>query len=833
MKTIKFKNKIIKTISSILVILILVPSILLSKPQKAEAFPTFDVITHFFTGSSAVSNAATSVQTTLGTSLKLKDVAKEILKQIIMTVERRLLAEMTKSMVNWINAGFHGSPLFLQNPDSFFRDIAKYEVKSLITLTGYDPNRFPFGRSMALSTINQFKRKFEDNAAYSLSVATTDPVLLSNLRNNFNFGGWNGFFLNSQYQQNNYVGYQMLYTEELARRLEGTANNNAQKVAKVLDQGAGFLSPQACPTNPKYNNGTNEFQRPSYKPLPYNPPAAVFERDPIYGISMETMASQIARQKYAEDWQKNDAQAQGFWKQTNTCPGGLVATTPGSVVGNQIVTAMSSNFRQTELGAALGSSMSAIFDALLNHFIGQGLSALASKVNPPPPNDDFSYEGQTLGSPITSTNSAWDAGPDEPVILDNFKKALLGRTERVARAGEVLGKDENGADIKAEGGEIISTIGNTNNGTYIPGDIDNTKTELAILDNTEENNPGVVQMISKTWPKIRELDMCIPGPDIGWQDRLITEMERNSQKLQEKANDQNGEKAAQAQLVFKELQDAVGAFKDWINNKMIASLPGSITYMDAVSSIKDLYQQSDEVTIQRKSRNETLARLEAIESALSSITTQPAKGSIEEKNLINLWKKYSDVRASISSTSTIESAKGILFTSKNNLKRITDLTTQCLTERRARGWGTTGGENSVFTSAPLGTCTRNSTPPLVTTNVIQQSCGNPSGTGSTSTNRFTYTWVANATQSNSPSGTEKNLFCDIPIKGGYKHGVFKQNITGPNYVITNPELPLVNGYDVLQYLNKIVAIFTLGIGGHRHVNIQLSCNIIYHANIVD
>jgi hypothetical protein len=57
----------------------------------------------------------------------------------------------------------------------------------------------------------------------------------------------------------------------------------------------------------------------------------------------------------------------------------------------------------------------------------------------------------------------------------------------------------------------LTEIGNTGNGTYTPGDIDNTKTELLLMDSEEAGNPGIAQMISLIWPKIRELDMCVPG----------------------------------------------------------------------------------------------------------------------------------------------------------------------------------------------------------------------------------------------------------------------------------------------------------------------------------
>jgi hypothetical protein len=680
----KKENKIAKIVSGILILVILAPSIFLATPKKAEAFWGATWLTDVFTGGTVGTTGATAVATGTSTAVLLKNVAKEILKQIVMTIEKRLLAEMTKSMVNWINSGFHGSPLFLQNPDSFFRDIAKYEIKTLITITGYDPNRFPFGKDMALNTINQFNKKFADNAAYSLSNAIRDPVVLTNLRNNFNFGGWNGFLINTQYPQNNYLGYRMIYTEELARRLEGTANNKAKTVTDTINRGAGFLSPQKCMDNNgnnSYNNGYNEFVRPNFKQPPFNLTPPEYDYDPVDGTRTEKPESIKKRADEAAKWQADEATARTEWNKKNYCKN-LVATTPGSVVGNQIMNAMSSNFRQTELGAALGSSMSAIFDALLNKFIGDGLSALASKTNAKPPTDDFEYDGVKLGGPDnTDTNTSWDSGPDEVVILNDFKKLLLGKTELVAKPGMILGVNSDGTTIKAEGGEILTEIGNTGNGTYTPGDIDNTKTELLLMDSEEAGNPGIAQMISLIWPKIRELDMCVPGPDIGWEDRLTDELNRNSKKLQEKTNDSDGEKAAQADLVLKELKFAVALFKDWIKDQMIKTMPNSVVYLDEINKLETLYQESKELTDKRRDKAQALARLISIQDALDSITKQPESGSTEEKDMVNQWKKYKAVRASVSSTTTIEETKKELFTKKDQLKTVGDFATKCKAEK--------------------------------------------------------------------------------------------------------------------------------------------------------
>lgn len=382
-----------KFIASVLIISILLPTVLLSSPlpTKAQSVPVSDLKSQTLLKSltsTIASTATTATKETLSWGQK-------ILEQSLKFIAKKLLAKMTQATINWINSGFHGSPLFLENPESFFRDIAKSQVKYLVDAIGYDSVRFPFGRQTALNVIDSYKLQFETNAQYSLSKVINDPDLLRRYRNDFNYGGWNGFLINTQYPQNNYLGFQMLVEQSLASRLEGTLQTPAQKVQTALQQGMGFLSPQTCPSNPAYNNLTNQFQRPSFKSktVPYT-----WKPDPE-----RTDEFNNARKKdYDDKYNSDTAQEKAKWAKENTCPGGLVATTPGAVVANQIFSATNTPFLQTALDGALGNSIAAIFDALLNKLIGDGLASLKTTSNPSAQPDNWSYNGYTLSGADTS-----------------------------------------------------------------------------------------------------------------------------------------------------------------------------------------------------------------------------------------------------------------------------------------------------------------------------------------------------------------------------------------------------------------------------------------------
>ncbi|HEY4503451.1 MAG TPA: hypothetical protein VJC14_03415 [Candidatus Paceibacterota bacterium] len=729
-----FRKKINpKIISTSIIISIMVPSVLFFSPQKAGAIvSTSGYIIDSFAPLIYSTETVNTIQTTTQTGIQLKEIAKEVFREVLKNLAKRTLNKMTESTINWVNTGYSGRPLFLENPESFFKDIAKYEVKNFVDTIGYDSLRLPFGKDLALNTIYTYKRQFEENAQYSLSKVTNDQDYLNSFRNDFSVGGWDGFLLNTQYPQNNPIGFRMLATEELARRLEGTSQNAAQTINTKLEQGAGFLSPQTCPSNPKYDTLKNQFQQPKFKStLEYLP---------------ETRPEGQTEEEYYIQFNKMVSAEQTEWEKKNGCPGGLFDTTPGSVVGNQIANALTTGQRQGELAVAMGNSVSAILDAMLNQLLNKGLNALATteSPNPPPLPDDWEYFGNTLGTTEAYNSTTWNSGPDEVIVLSQFKQEV----ER---------------------------------------DIMNTEIDIALLSQLGAE-------LTKTWQQIRQLDQCVPGPDIKWDDRLEEEKQRNASKLLEKSGDDDLNEASRAREAMRELNYAVTFFKDWIQSRMLEALPNSPVYIDTIQSIDSLYQQSTEIVEARRRRTAALARLKSIQLKLASYSVEPAPGTPEETTLITYKKEYNATKINSSNSLSIEDTRDQLNTAKDNLKDIARMTDQCKTERTEKGWGP------------------------VDIN------GNGISTGIDSSGR---------------TGTEKQLFCDYPIVGGFSYGDVVKGVRIPTtyYMFINPvdppqygpdgtegSLPMVNANNVFTYDKAF---------GNGEVNIKIKCNILFRANVLD
>jgi len=354
-----------KIISFFLIIAVLSPAfIIFSMPKKTNAiFGVADVV--------------------FDPALFLKEVwkvIKETIRQFLMAIARKLLDKITQSTINWINSGFRGKPLFVENPGSFFKDVAKEQLRGFISLTGYDSLRFPFGKQYALNLIEEAKSSFAQNAQYSLSNYYQSSAELDYRRNNFNVGGWNDLVMNTQEMQDNFLGYGIIAREQITRELSGS-NSPLQELQNSLDQGSGFLSPKVCKSNPnwdpdKISQGIQNSDLPPYNPTP--------------GMQISV---------YNDIWNAQVRAAKNTFQARYSCPEGPSTTTPGSVVSSQIMTALGSKQRQGELGAALGNSLAALFDALINHFFDKGLTALSSAITstPNPSINDFNYFGDTGG----------------------------------------------------------------------------------------------------------------------------------------------------------------------------------------------------------------------------------------------------------------------------------------------------------------------------------------------------------------------------------------------------------------------------------------------------
>ena len=358
-----------KSIFVAIMLMIIIPSILVfTEPKQAQA--QFAVVES--------GPAGVAAGTTAGATSALS-LFERVVKEAAMRAARILINNITQSTINWINTGNFGNPFYLTNQESYFKDIVKFEVRNLVDIYAYNKAKFPFGKQFAINTINSYQRKLEDNAAYSLSNVIKDQAYLDSYRSDFNVGGWEGFLINTQYPQNNYIGFTMIANEDLARKVDKTSTTAAEKVQDTLDKSQGFLAPQTCTDN-NGNNAynkvlKNQFVRPSFDSAKWQ------KENPVSACGYQSSSNTDQTNKdiaaCVEGWNRRFQAAKDKWNETNGCKN-LATTTPGAVVSNQIMEAMSSKIDQPELAAAMGNSFSAILDAVFNKLFDKAKGLLGS-----------------------------------------------------------------------------------------------------------------------------------------------------------------------------------------------------------------------------------------------------------------------------------------------------------------------------------------------------------------------------------------------------------------------------------------------------------------------
>src|SRR3989338_10865789 len=434
-----------KAIAGLIIILLLAPAVLPSRAYAgvASGSTVFDPLAELSTLITSFFTSSTSVGT-------WKDLFLEIGKNLLKVIAKKALKKITESTVNWANQGFEGKPLFLQNPDSFFTDIEHDEIKETVNEIGGDPVNFPWGRGIAINKVREARGKSKSTTKERIGVFDLDtrfdlnsPEEIEQFYSDTRIGGWDGWTAMINNPNNNPIGFDLAVSNDLNKQTAQKTENWEKSIQGMI------LPMQKCA----------------------DPSDTTREMEDAARNSKDMVEYERVRCKRWED------------------------TTPSSLVADKISSALTSGDRQSELSAALGSSLSQIFSTLLNTLIDKGLSALSTNTIADTFSDDtWSFGGENFSTgpnDLTSTPSSW-ADETKVINLDEFKK------------------------------EVQDDIKNVNERINLT---------QQIVD------------IMETFPKkTMELDQCLPGPDMRWEMRFIKELKNSSKKLEKKAEKKDGGK---------------------------------------------------------------------------------------------------------------------------------------------------------------------------------------------------------------------------------------------------------------------------------------------------
>ena len=471
MKKLKTK-RVVSIINIFVIVFILSLSLGISSPKKVlgvEGIADFNITDI----SELLEVASTSVSSEASAVVDQKLGFKELyLDKIAKQAAKMAMKKMTAGTVNWINSGFKGRPVFLENPSHFFTDIAKQEITGLVQTIAYNTSLYPFGRNTAKNIINNANTYFRHNAQSSLNKAIGPNW--ERYYDDFSYGGWSSWMAMTQYPQNNPLGFEMMVEDALSVEIE----NSTGDIKAELLQGGGFLSLKKCTSEKVYDLGglsaklkeaeekmweaANNYDAiySLYQDDPSNP-AVILARDKAMEAEREydsILAENIAVQKQeASDKENNDTCAK------------YETTTPGGIAASQISEALGSPLRQLELADEFEDSLAAVFDALIAKLVDTGLSSLSAYSD----NNPYRY-GDDYGA------GSWLDNPDEIIDVDKELPLAIDRVEEAI-------------DYYKEGKKLTT-----------------------------------IQAPLKVWG----LDVCLPGPDKGWEGRFRAGIQESNGKVQ-------------------------------------------------------------------------------------------------------------------------------------------------------------------------------------------------------------------------------------------------------------------------------------------------------------
>lgn len=246
------------------------------------------------------------------------------------TLAKVALNQITNSVVNWINSGFDGTPSFVQDPTSFFQNVADNAAGQYIKSSALSFLCSPFKLQIKIAIAKSYARRNVNEC--TLTKITSNVKGFMN--GNFSNGGWGSLLQFTSVPTNNPYGAFAFASIGLQ------ANINAAVGAKRddLTLGSGFLS----------------FQKKMNCKQTATPPSASINK------SVKPLDPAL-----------NDTSSQMY----TVCD--LKTTTPGKVIADALGATESSTLDSLNLAKSFDEIISALISQLMTKTLQSGLSTLS------------------------------------------------------------------------------------------------------------------------------------------------------------------------------------------------------------------------------------------------------------------------------------------------------------------------------------------------------------------------------------------------------------------------------------------------------------------------
>lgn len=176
-------------------------------------------------------------------------VKENILDGIGWAIAKRIVSSMVQSLINWINSGFQGSPMFIQDLKGFLLNVADEAIGEYISELGGIGSFIcsPFKLDVQISVALQYQQARSNGGNGQPAPTCTLSGIIDNLEGfisgTFSEGGWNDWFTITATPQT-YTPYGSMLSAQAGARAR-LINAQGEEI-KLLDWGDGFMSGKIC-----------------------------------------------------------------------------------------------------------------------------------------------------------------------------------------------------------------------------------------------------------------------------------------------------------------------------------------------------------------------------------------------------------------------------------------------------------------------------------------------------------------------------------------------------------------------------------------------------------
>ena len=221
----------------LLMVILLSASLFSAVPQPAEAQLVVNDPLNTIQGT--LSATANSITAGVQSALQLKEFT---LDGIAWSLAKKILAQTTRSIIDWINSGFNGKPAFITNLNNYLLNAADQVAGDFLSAANMGALCQPLQMPVRIIVNNYYARSRDWQTRSQCTLSGAVGNVDNFLSGNFSDGGWSKWFNVVSEPQNNIYGASALAIDGL-RDSTQNARENA-KTESIWNNG--FMSVKNC-----------------------------------------------------------------------------------------------------------------------------------------------------------------------------------------------------------------------------------------------------------------------------------------------------------------------------------------------------------------------------------------------------------------------------------------------------------------------------------------------------------------------------------------------------------------------------------------------------------